>query len=221
MNTSHPKKLLCLSLLCLFTGWAALSGCQAFNYLAHKLAPAGKGKWIPPETEALSEGTRVLVLVYVDQAIQYQNNQLARYYTAAAVANELQSKLKVDVVDPATVEYFQASNINWTDSHPSQIGQRFHADFVLYIELQEFTTTAEQSGELLQGRITGNCGLYNVGKSSSDTIRMLWRNQVQSVYPPSMPAVAEIGTLDRIRQATFKLFSEKLVKHFYGHYEPY
>ncbi len=214
-RTRGPAGLVLAVLVVLCTG---LSGC---GYILHQLAPASKGEWVVPANEALSEGKRVLVLVYAETAIQYQNDQLARYNTAAAVAGEMQSKLKVDAVEPAIVETFQANNIEWTDSHPSQIGQRFHADLVLYIELQEFTTIAEQSGELLRGRITGNCSLYNVGKPDAEAVKLLWEEQIKTVYPPNMPVVADIGVMDQIRRETFRLFAEKLVKNFYGHYEPY
>ena len=89
-----------------------LTGCQLVRFIVHKMVPAGKGKLIPAECDALTQGKKVLVLVYADQNIQYQHQQLARFDTAAVLAAELQSKLKVDVVDPAMVEHFQAANIN-------------------------------------------------------------------------------------------------------------
>ena len=211
--------MLLLTLLVLTSG---LSGCGAISYFLHKLAPAGKGKWIPAQSEALSEGKKVLILVYADQAIQYQHEQLARYNTASMIAEQMQAELKVDVVDPAVVEQFQASNLNWTDRHPSQIArERYRADLVLYIELRDFTTAAEESGELLRGRMEGTCSLYTVGKSAAEPVELLWEQKVESVYPPDIPEVANIGAVDRIRYETIKLFAERLVKCFYGHYEPY
>ena len=208
-----------LTLLALSSG---LCGCGALSYLAHKLVPAGKGKWVAAESEALNEGKKLLILVYANQAIQYQHEQLARYNTASMIAEHMQSKLKVDVVDPATVEQFQASDLDWTDRHPSQIArERYRADLVLYIELREFTTAAEESGELLRGRMEGTCSLYTVSESVADPVELLWERKVESVYPPDMPVVADIGAVDRIRYDTINLFAEHLVKYFYGHYEPY
>ncbi len=207
-----------LGLLVLITG---LCGCGALSYAVQMLVPGGKGKWVEAQNEALSEGKKVLILVYADETIQYRHGQLARYYTASIVAKEMQSKLKVEVVDPGEVEQFQASDPNWTDRRPSQIGrERYDADLVLYIELQEFTTAAEESGELLRGRIEGNCSLFTADKSDSEA-ELLWQKKVKAVYPPDIPQVAEIGAAERIREETIKLFAEGLVKHFYGHYEPY
>jgi len=193
-----------------------LSGCQAIRFLVFGVAPTGKGQWVPAQCEVLSKGKRVLVLVYADQAIQYQQEQLARYNTAAFAASELQSKLKVEVVDPAAVEHFQAANINWANQPLSKIGQRFHADYVLYIELLEFTTAAEESGELLRGRIAANASLYPTGTVD----QQLWQGNVGAVYPPDNPEVAGLGVAQRISDETLKLFAEHLVKCFYGHYEP-
>ena len=221
MKASWSVRLRLAAVLGLLVVIVGLCGCGALSYIVHKLAPAGKGKWVAAETEALSEGKKVLILVYADENIQYQHGQLARYRTAAGVAEQMQSKLKVDVVDPAIVEQFQASDLNWTDRHPSQIGrERYHAELVLYVELQEFTTAAEESGELLRGRIEGNCSLFTAGKSGSEAA-LLWQKKVKAVYPPDIPQVAEIGAAEWIRDETVKLFAENLVKHFYGHYEPY
>ena len=213
-------KLRLLVLLGVLVLSANFCGCGAVSYILHKFAPASKGKWVPAETEALSEGKKVLILVYADEAIQYQHDQLARYRTAAHVAVELQSKLKVEVIDPSRVEGFQGSHLDWTNSHPSQIGrEQFGADLVLYIELQEFTTAAEESGELLRGRLEGNCSLYSTDVASGRS--ELWHGKVKAIYPPDIPQVAEIGAAERIRDQTLKLFAEGLVRHFYGHHEPY
>ena len=215
-RSAEPLRLRYLVLAALLFLSLHLSGCQAIRFLVYSLTPADKGRWVPAECEALTKGKRVLVLVYADQAIQYQNQQLARYNTAAFVAAELQSKLQVDVVDPASVEHFQAADINWANQTLTKIGQRFHADYVLYIELIEFTTAAEESGELLRGQIQANANLHPVDAISPQ----LWHGNVAAVYPPDNPQVASLGMDQLIRQETLKLFAERLVKYFYGHHEP-
>ena len=215
-SSAGPVGLKGLVLLMLLLLSLHLSGCQAIRFLVYGLVPPAKGRWVPAQCEALSKGKRVLVLVYADQAIQYQQDQLARYNTAAFVASELQSKLKVEVVDPAAVEHFQAADINWANQPLSKIGQRFHADYVLYIELLEFTTAAEESGELLRGRIQTNASLY----PTSAVDQQLWQGNVEAVYPPDTPEVADLGVAQRITDETLRLFAEHLVKSFYGHYEP-
>ncbi len=219
MRSSWSVRLRLPAVLGLLAFSGGLCGCGAISYVVQMLAPGGKGKWVAAQSEALSEGKKVLILVYADENIQYQHGQLASYRTAAVVAEEMRSKLKVDVVDPTIVEQFQASDLNWTDRHPSQIGrERYHAELVLYVELQEFTTAAEESGELLRGRIEGNCSLFTADKSGSEA-ELLWQKKVKALYPPNMPQVAEIGAVERIRDETIKLFAENLVKHFYGHYK--
>jgi len=221
MKNSWSVRLRLPAVLGLLALSAGLCGCGAISYVLQMVIPEGKGTWVAAQSEALSEGKKVLILVYADETIQYRHGQLARYYTASIVAKEMQSKLKVEVVDPAEVEQFQASDLNWTDRHPSQIGrERYDADLVLYIELQEFTTAAEESRELLRGRIAGNCSLFTADKSGSEA-DLLWQKKVKAVYPPDIPQMAEIGAAERIREETIKLFAEGLVKHFYGHYEPY
>ena len=206
------RRLILLLLILLFPG---LTGCGAIRFIVHKMVPAGKGEWIPAECEALTQGKRVLILVYADQAIQYQHQQLARFDTAAVVAAEMRAKLKVDVVDPAVVENFQAANINWADQPLCQIAQRYHADYVLHIELMNFTTSAEESGELVRGHLQAAAALYSADQTSTQ----LWQSKVKAIYPDT-PVVASLGAVERIRYATLKLFADRLVKHFYGHHEP-
>ena len=205
---------LALGLLVLIT---SLCGC---GYILHKLAPAGKGKLVPAENEALSQGKKVLILVYADENIQYQHKQLARYRTSTAIAKQLQSQLKVLTVDPAIVEKFQASDMTWADRQPSQIGwEQYRAELVLYVELKEFTTT-EESEDFLKGRIEGNCSLYTAAQWGGQA-ELLWQKTVSAVYPPGIPRVARRGSAVGVRDETVKLFAENLVKNFYGHHEPY
>lgn len=219
MKTSWSIRLRLPAVLALVVLISSLCGCGAISYVAHGLAPEGKGKWVPAQNEALSQGKKVLVLVYADENIQYQHGQLARYRTARAVAEQLQSKLKVVVIDPAAVEKFQASDLNWTARHPSQIGSKqYQVDLVLYVELQEFTTEYA-SKELLKGRIEGNCSLFTARESGSQA-ELLWQEKVNAVYPPGVPKVAQRGAAQRVRDGTVNLFAENLVKHFYGHHEP-
>ena len=192
-----------------------LTGCQLVRFIVHKMVPVGKGELIPAECDALTQGKKVLVLVYADQNIQYQHQQLARFDTAFAVAAELQSKLKVDVVDPAMVENFQAANINWADQPLPRIAQRYHADYILYIELLNFTTSAEESGELVRGHLEAAASLYSGQESSTQ----LWQDKVKAIYPET-PVVADLGVAERIRFQTLKIFADSLVKRFYDHYEP-
>ena len=209
--TAHSRTV--LALLLVLT--VALAGCQAIRFVLQGLSPVGKERWIPPECEALTEGNKVLVLVFADHSIRYQY-ELANYDTAVAVAQRIQSQLKgVEVVDPSTVEHFQRANINWINSPLSKIGQQHDADFVLYIELLKFTTDAEASGELLQGRIEANVSLYD----ASTTSRQLWRGDIRELYPPGSPQAAGLGVSEHIRVETLRLFAENLVNRFHGHYE--
>ena len=219
MKTSRSVRFRLAAVLGLLVVIGGICGCGAISYTLHKLAPAGKGKWVPAQSEALSKGKKVLILVYADDNIQYQQGQLTRYHTAVAITEQMQSKLKVKVVDPAKVEQFQGSDMTWTARHPSQVGsEQYQADLVLYVELQEFTTAADESGELLRGRIEGNCSLFTADKSGSQA-ELLWQKKLKVVYPPGVPEVARLGAAERIRAQTIKLFAEDLVKHFYGHHE--
>ena len=211
-SRSQFSRLALLLLILLLTG---LTGCQAIRFLVHKMVPVGKGQWIPAECEVLTDGKKVLILVYADQSIQYMHQQLARFDTAAVVATELDDKLDVDVVDPAMVEHFQAANINWAGWPLSRIARRYHADYILYIELLKFTTSAEESGELVRGQLEASSVLY----AADDTATQLWQGKVKVVHPDT-PVVTDLGVPERIRYETLKLFAERLVKHFYGHHEP-
>ena len=222
MKCNWSVKLRPATLLGLLVVGVNLCGCGAISYLVEGLTPTGKGEWVAAENEALSKDKKVLILVYADDAYysgQYQHADV-RYETAAMVAEQMRSKLAVDVVDPAIVEQFQRSNPNWTDRHPSRIGrERYRADLVLYIELQEFTMTSKEFGGLLRGSMEGACSLFTTSESGSEA--ELWRKRVNAVYPPDMPELTETGAEGRVRDETMKLFAERVVKNFYGHYEPY
>ncbi len=222
MKGSWSVKLRTAALLGLLVVSVNLCGCGPISYVVEVLIPTGKGEWVAAENEALSKNKKVLILVHADDTDysgQYQQAE-NRYETAVTIAGQMRSKLAVDVVDPAIVEQFQRSNPNWTDRHPSRIGrERYRADLVLYIELQEFTTTSEEFGGLLRGSMEGNCSLFTTGKSGAEA--EVWHKKVRAVYPPDIPDLSETGAEGRIRAETMRLFAEGVVKNFYGHYEPY
>ncbi len=197
----------------------SMVGCGVVEYLVYAFSPESKGALVAAECEALTENKRVLVLVYADESMQYRSGGLARYNTSAAVGKELEERLRVDVVDASSVEYFQVNNLRWRDEHPSTAGQRFAADFVLYIELQEYTTQAEESGELLRGRMRGTAVLYGAAAAEGGSVPQLWRGGARAEYPPNVPEVADMANEQAIRFRTLGLFAEDLVKHFYNHRE--
>ena len=211
------KRMLELMVLAVVAG--SMSGCGVVRYLMYVVAPESGSELVAAECESLTEGKRVLVLVYADESMQYRSNGLARYNTSAAVGKELEERLRVDVVDASSVEYFQVNNLRWQDEHPSTAGERFGADFVLYVELHEYTTQAEESGELLRGRMKGTAVLFSVAGAEGGPVSQLWRGRVGAEYPPDVPAVADMANEQVIRFRTLALFAEDLVKHFYNHRE--
>src|SRR5262245_16235399 len=59
---------------------------------------------------------------------------------AALIANEMRTAFqandeKVKVVSPSKVEKFKQEHPNWQTMEPAEIGKRFNADYVVYVEL--------------------------------------------------------------------------------------
>ena len=206
---SNRSGVLVLLTVCL----VMVSGCKAFDFLGYMVAPKGKTK-ITAEYDGLAKGEQVLVLVYADEATLFEY-PFARYEVAEFVAEELRDKLHVEVLDNQQVARFQEQTLDWEAMPLSQIGARFGADVVLYLELLEFTTREQGSQNLYRGRIRAAGTMVRL--NSADAPMRVWQNEVLAIYPDAAP-VSSLSTTDQnIRGMALRRFAQSLGQRFYDH----
>lgn len=188
----------------------AASGC----YLGHFLVALTKPKeYKHIKAEYRLEAERLVIVPYVGSNIQFQ------YPTAPVeIANEvvyalgrhLKDKVRT-VVPPVAVVQWQESNLEWPNMGLEEIGRRFQADTVLYLELEQYTMLEENSANLLRGRARARVQVAKVGSDRSPA----YSGTAEVLFPKDHP-VSTLQTSERtMRQGTNRLLGEEVVNKFF------
>jgi len=214
MNVTMTKRLLVLLLL---AGLPLLAGCPASRYFAYLLF-GGQEKPVKAEFTGL-KGKSVAVVVFCDKRTQYDYPDIS-LTLASAIAGELEKHVeKVRVIDPRQVVKYQDSNIYWDEMGKTELGKALGADFLLFVPLEEFSTRETGSQNLYRGRITSQCGLWQV--SLPERKARVWQSETIRVVHPEHDPSGLLQENDRVvREKTERLFADRLAKKFYDHKVP-
>ncbi|MFA5865871.1 MAG: hypothetical protein WC975_14460 [Phycisphaerae bacterium] len=197
----------------------AVGGC---NLIAAPLAVLGQGQTrkVPAEYAELP-GKHLVIWVWADESLLFDYPAIredvashARYFIKEHVKN-------AKIVDIAVVDKFQRSQYE-ADSMPIvQIGRKFNADVILFIQVSDFVTRPGSAPNLFQGRINAQSALYDCNGilPVENPQRKVWSGKIEVVYPEHPMGMMETTDL-RIRSALLQLFGEKLAKKFYETKEP-
>ena len=191
-----------------------LAGCPAARYMAY-LFFGGQEKTVKAEFPGLA-GKSVVVVVFCDKRTQYDYPDIT-LTLAAAIAGELERNVKkIRVIDPRQVVKYQDSNIYWDEMGKTELGRGLGADFVLFVPVEEFNTRETGSQNLYRGRITSQCGLWQV--SLPEQKARVWQGETIRVVYPEHDPTGLLQENDRVvRDKTERLFANRLAKKFYDH----
>lgn len=194
----------------------ALSSCQGAYFAAMLNEPKKK---ISAEFDKLS-GKTVAIVVWADQAT-LDEDYAARYRTADAVRYYLSRDMKdVKLVDIREITRFQESSGNdWEGMTNAELGKEFKADFVLRIDLLEFTARARDSREVRKGRVRATVSVFDVNKPGSD--RAVYGNEISASYPQDAKVDVMNASDASILNGALQIFGERVAQKFVEHEESY
>jgi len=165
-------------------------------------------------------GKRVCIWVWADDAVAFDYPQVC-----LDVANHARfaigQHVKCTFADPAAVDRFQRSEYQADQLNVVEIGKRFGADVVLFIEIVEFHTRPTALPSLFQGLISSQCAVYDCKGAAQVSAgdRRVWGDRIRIEFPEDRPLnMTEADDLS-IRSATLQVFSQSLAKKFYTHRE--
>jgi len=208
--------------LCLLIVVPFLAACAGCNLIAAPLSIMAQDqtKKVPAEYADLS-GKNLTIWVWADESllfeypvIQKDTANHARYFLLQHVKN-------VKITDIDAVDRFQRSNYDADTLPVPQVGRKFNADAVLFIQVSEFVTRPAGAPNLFQGRMNTQCALYDCKGDLpvESPNRKLWSGAVSVVYPERPVGLMDSNDLT-IRSVLLKLFGEALAKKFYEHQVP-
>lgn len=197
-----------------------LCGCEtsSWAYFWYVLFGGSQTEKVEAEFSGLKNKT-VAIVIFADQAVQYEYPG-ARAGLSLACASLFRKHIKgITVVDPLRIVKYQDENIYWDTMDKTELGNKFNADYVVYISLLEFSTREPLSTSLFRGRISAEVGIYQTSlpERQSQVDRF---GDLRVIYPEEDPT-GELGKDDSdVRWKTEVLFADKLTKKFYDHEVP-
>jgi len=190
-----------------------LGGCNWWEFPAYVLFGKTHEK-VKAEYKHL-EGKRVAIIIAGLPAIDFED-PYARMDLGLASAELIRQEVKkVQFVEQEKIERFQQENLDWISMPMSEIGNKFGADRILYIELMQFTTVEPESINLVRGRVWSQVSIYEVDSPQPNV--PVCETEIQIVYPEQGPLPMSDTALLETRQGIIVLYAQELSRKFHDH----
>ncbi len=190
-----------------------VSGCTQIGYAIAQTMPE-QTEEVPAEFNKL-KGKKVAVVVWAqpETVLQYPH---VRLELASQVAYELGRRIEnVEFVSPEKIADYQDRDLNWDAVPATKIGERFDADYVLFIELLDYATREPREPNLFRGKARASLVVHDV----NDPVVRWSLTPAAAVYPAGRSRVTNIDEMTVHRQLLEALGSRIAIK-FYTHEVP-
>jgi hypothetical protein len=152
-----------------------------------------------------------LVCCYADKARKFDNESVDR-----ALAKHVASRLsahKIKVVDPDQVDDWLGKNQR--RKKPSEIGAAFKCDYIVHIDLMDFSVLEGQSTSLNRGR--AGC-IVNVIKMDADTTDgdVIYTRLIKSIFPSRGAIDSSAMPASEFKKRYLSFLSDEIGRLFYS-----
>ena len=164
-----------------------IPGCNYFILLGYLIGG-------PPQLEPLFEretrksftdrDIRVAVVCYAPDDLTKFHDNIDRLLATRISA--LLHRNKVEIINPDAIQAWMVNNPDW-DS-PAEIGAEFDVNFVVYVDVSEFSLYERDSTSLFRGRCEAVVSVYEM-ETDGDGKR-IFNKDIRSVFPTQVPRSA-------------------------------
>ena len=190
-----------------------VGGCNWLEFPAYVLFAQSK-RTVKAEYSHL-ENTKTALIVVTDPSTDFEFPE-ARLNIAYLVTNSIAANVdQIRFVPQSKVDAFQREDLDWFDLPMSEIGKRFDAERLLYLDIIRFTLTEDNSVGLLRGRLIADVRVYDVQSSKPNL--PCYQTEIEVVCPEHTPLPMNDSAQQSIHRQTLLLFSEQLARKFYDH----
>lgn len=190
----------------------ALPGCNYFILLGYLIGG-------PPQLEPLFEAetnksftdrnVRVAVVCYAsDDLTKFHDNIDKMLITR--ISSMLYGN-KIDIVNPDLVKAEMANNPDW-DS-PVEIGAELDVNYVVYVDIADFSLYERDSTSLFRGRCEAICSVYEMETDGDG--RRIFTKEINSTYPTQVPRSASDISYESFRNEYFFRLANEIGRLFY------
>lgn len=209
------RKILVVSIL---TGMVwVMGGCAAGAFLGYQIF-APREKKIKAEYKNLAD-TTVAIVIASGPAMDFEF-PTAKTNMALNMAYYTGKQIKtVKFVDQEKIESYQRDDLDWMRASVAEIGRKFGADRVVYVDLVKFTINEENSINLLRGNVDADLRVYEMDGATPD--KPAYQSRVQVFFPENNPIpLSDENTRIIIENQTTALFALNAAQKFYDYKVP-
>ncbi len=214
MNAMGRRALILVVLLGGLCGAGCDLGSLAYFILPESMAPPKLGA-IASEDKKKEVKAMVLVLgegldarVDAMQADRELSELLVKHLKEKFQENQE----KVTLIPASSVERYKNSHPEWKRENPRKIGELFHVDYVIVVEIHAFSLI-EKGNQMFQGKADLTIGLKNVKQEDENPPQ----EEFPCVYPSTPVDMDSDTTPAQFRQRFLNAIARRLVPYFAAH----
>jgi hypothetical protein len=120
-------------------------------------------------------------------------------------------KNKIEVINPDAINAWMVNNPDW-DS-PAEIGADFDVNFVVYVDISDFSLYEQDSTSLFRGRCEAIVSVYEMETDGNG--KRIFTKNVTSVFPTQIPRSASDISYETFRHEYFFRLADEIGRLFY------
>lgn len=175
-----------LQLAILLVGAGSMTGCNAVILLGYLI---GGPPSIEPDfhkqtnLSLTGKNTTVMVMCYAPTELRWDNDAVD-YELAKHVAVRLNMN-KIKVIDPDRVHAWLDKNKDWQKA--AEVGAEFKVDYIIHIDLKDYSLFEEHSSDLYRGRADALITVVKMDEDKKDG-NVIYSKDLVSRFPTKTPA---------------------------------
>jgi hypothetical protein len=191
----------------------AQSGCQAVILLGYLIGgPPTTDPDFHQKTKQSLAGKTKVVLVYCYAAKELKwDNEAVDYELAKHVAHRLNNN-KIKVIDPDLVYDWLDKNDKWRKT--AEIGKHFKVDYVVHIDIKDYSLFEAHSANLYRGRADIIVNVVKMDEDKRDG-NVIYTTPVKSFFPTRSPVDSNVMSFAEFKKHYLSALSDEIGKLFY------
>jgi len=192
-----------------------IPGCNYFLLLGYLIGG-------PPQEEPLFEketdqsmtdkDVRVAVVCYASDELKYKFDNID-HIIANRVTNQMAGK-KIEMVPYDDIRNWLAENPDWDTA--VDVGSEFDVNYVVYIDISDFSLYERDSNSLFRGRCDAIVSVYEMETDGEG--KRIFSREINSVFPTEVPRSATDVSYEMFRMEYIWKLSDDIGRLFYPWY---
>jgi hypothetical protein len=195
---------------------SGLTGCNAVILLGYLIGgPPAIEPDFHKQTNLKLDGkeTKVMVMCYAPTELRWDNDAVD-YELAKHVAVRLNMN-KIKVIDPDRVHAWLDKNKDWHKA--SEVGAEFKVDYIIHIDMKDYSLFEEHSSDLFRGRADLVVSVIKMDEDKKDG-HQIYSKPLISRFPTKTPVSVYNYSYGNFKKLYLSTLSNEVGILFYEHF---